>query len=176
MEFKKHVITGAQCTGKTTLVNALKKIGFSIIEESARVIIEDQNRKGGSLVPWKNMHAFQIEVTAMQQNIEANIIQGIHFLDRGIIDNFAYCDWRKIEHPKELTIAAQNVSYDLVFLLQPLAHYKNEAVRLETRKDQELLHSLIEKAYLSHGYTPILVPPVSVDQRIDIILKNIKSV
>lgn len=60
MDLKKHIITGAQCTGKTSTVNALHKRGYSVIEEAARLLIEEQNRTGGDLVPWKRLFDFML--------------------------------------------------------------------------------------------------------------------
>lgn len=41
-----HVLTGAACTGKTTLVEMLAGRGFQIVTESGRHYFERENKKG----------------------------------------------------------------------------------------------------------------------------------
>ena len=62
MSIEKHVITGAQCTGKTATIEALEKRGFTIIPEIPKIIIEEQNKIDGDIVPWKNLEAFNNKV------------------------------------------------------------------------------------------------------------------
>ena len=44
-----HVITGSSCSGKTTLINQLKKHGFKTIPEVARQYIEGEIARGHTL-------------------------------------------------------------------------------------------------------------------------------
>ena len=44
---QKFIITGAPGTGKTSIINELKKRGFSISKEISREIIADELKQGG---------------------------------------------------------------------------------------------------------------------------------
>lgn len=175
MALKKHVITGAQCTGKTTTIEALKKRGFKIIREASRILIDEQNKKKGDLVPWKRLFDFNVKLAELQIELESQAKEGIYFADRGIIDALAYCEWGAIAVPPNLQEAVKKARYDKVFLLQPLPHYEKDPIRQDTREDQKKLHSLIKKAYQKHGYEVIEVPPWSVEERVEFILKEINA-
>ena len=175
MELKKHVITGGPCSGKTTTVEALRRRGFGIIEEASRKIIEEQVKNGGDLVPWKRLADFNVAVTHIQKEFESRVSDGVYFLDRGVIDNFAYCELGGIEPPSELSDVARKTKYNKIFLLLPLGFMEKDSARRESREDAEKLTKLIEKAYMFHGYKVIAVPPVSVEERVEFILKEINA-
>ena len=141
-----------------------------MIPEVPRIIIEEQNASGGDLVPWKKMKEFNEEMTRRQQEFEATATDEVHFLDRGVIDGLAYCEFGRVEPPQILVEAASTASYDKIFLLLPLPHYENDEVRKESKEDQTRLHGLIKKAYESQGYRVIEVPPWSVEKRVEFIL------
>ena len=173
MALQKHVITGGPCTGKTTTLEALKKKGYNIVEEASRILIDEQNRTGGDLLPWKRLFDFQIKLTELQLMLESKATTGTHFLDRGVIDNLAFCEWGKIKPPKELSDAVKKASYNKIFLLEPLSHFENDSVRTETEEDRVLLTKLIKKHYRAHGYEVISIPSVSVQKRVQLILQKL---
>ena len=56
---QRYVITGAPGTGKTAIINALKKRGYSCVDENSREIIAEQIINGGEILPWENQIAFE---------------------------------------------------------------------------------------------------------------------
>jgi len=48
---QKYIITGAPGTGKTAIINALKKEGHSCAEEISRTIITQEIASGGDALP-----------------------------------------------------------------------------------------------------------------------------
>ena len=44
-----HVITGAACSGKTTLIDLLAEKGFHVVPESARLYFETEMAKGRTM-------------------------------------------------------------------------------------------------------------------------------
>ena len=173
MSLKKHIITGGPCSGKTTTVQALKEKGFGIVEEASRILIEEQTRSGGDLVPWKKLHEFNVAVTELQVKLEAEAKDGTHFLDRGVVDNLAYCEWGGIKPPENLQAAVKDSTYHKVFLLQQLNHFENDEVRKESPEDAVRLQGLVKKAYESQGYQVIEVPPWPVEKRVEFILGHV---
>lgn len=175
MVLKKIVITGGPCTGKTTTIEALRKKGFAIIEETARFLIEEQLRIGGEIVPWKNILLFNEKVAHFQLTKEMALTEGTFFLDRGIVDNLAYCRWGNIEPPAPLLDAVKQLRYEKVFFLQKLPLFENDPVRRENLEEQERLHLLIRDMYLQHGYPLIEVPPFPVEERVEFILRHVNG-
>ncbi|MBI4021533.1 MAG: ATP-binding protein [Candidatus Aenigmarchaeota archaeon] len=176
MDLKKHVITGGPGSGKTTTVEALRQRGFPIIEEAARAVIEEGLRTGSEILPWKDILTFNRRVIAVQLASEARHTVGTVFADRGVIDNLAYCAWGKVSPPPELTVAAREVLYHRVFLLEPLPFHEQDLVRRESPEDARLLGTLIREAYEDHGYDVISVPPRSVQERVEFILQKALNV
>lgn len=174
----KHVITGGPSTGKTTLINALKREGYKIIEEAATCIITADLKKG-SENPNTHPDTFQVRVTEKQ--IENELVLNSEdeaFLDRGIIDGIAYSNFYKDPIPKILTdyIKEEKNKYANVFLLDPVYSYEKNDVRLESEADAKKLHNDIKLAYEEAGYTVTVVPLCPVSERIEFILNKIKDV
>lgn len=170
---KKHVITGGPCTGKTTTIDLLRQKGFRTIGEASRILIERTLRSGGDLLPWKKPYEFNVELTRLQQELEAGAREGVHFLDRGVIDNLAYCEWFRIEPPLALKQAVAQARYGAVFILLPLPHFENDPVRKESREEAVRLTELLKKAYEGQGYRPIDVPALPARERVEFILRRV---
>ena len=49
-----YVITGGPGTGKTSLIEELKTVGYQTVKEVARDIIKEQQLQGGNALPWKD--------------------------------------------------------------------------------------------------------------------------
>ncbi len=171
---KKYVLTGGPATGKTTTAQALMEKGFHIVPEAARFIIEMEQERGGEILPWKKFDLFQIAVTRKQLELESLIRDApIAFLDRGIVDNIAYCKLKGIETPKEVLEAASKNRYHGIFLLDMLPVYENDPARREDPITAAKIHESIKKTYLEIDYDVVEVPPLSVQERIEFILSHI---
>jgi predicted ATPase len=172
---RKFVLTGGPCTGKTTTLNALLEKGFHVIPETPRVIIEQQQSVGGDILPWKNVALFQIEVMRKQLDMESKIQQGATaFLDRGVADAIAYCNFYGISAPEDLLSAARRNRYDGVFMLDMLPVYETDSGRKEDAESARKIHDLIRKVYTGLDYDVIDVPVASVGERIELILSKTK--
>ena len=62
------IITGAPCTGKTTILQTLAKMGYSTFDEVAREVIKQELHKGSDVLPWQNINAFSKAVLPFQIN------------------------------------------------------------------------------------------------------------
>ena len=106
---------------------------------------------------------FQELVAKRQLKAERECAADVAFLDRGLIDGYAYCVYSKVHIP---TILIENIRigkgnqqrYDKVFLLDPLPTYDKNELRKEDREMQIKMHKAIEEAYKKFGYMPIHVP------------------
>lgn len=170
---KKYVLTGGPGVGKSTLIELLEARGYLTILETARMIIETEQIKNSDVVPWKNLQKFQNRVAEIQLQKETGLGEGEIFLDRGIIDGYAYCKLGNIAAPGILVDNARG-RYDKVFLLAPLPGYENDPVRKEKKKLQAVLHAMIEDAYREFGYDLISVPVLPIHERVEFILDAIR--
>lgn len=163
----KYVITGGPCTGKTTMLEALKNEGYSIIPEAARKIISEEK-----LVPWVCRKGFQKRIIEVQLDLESRINGGLTFLDRGLPDNIAYFRVDGVPVDQELIDICKG-RYDKIFLLEPLKMYVNDYARKENKEIMIKIHSEIEKIYRELNYKIISVPVLQINERKKFIIKNI---
>lgn len=162
----KYIITGGPCSGKTTLLNALKNEGFDTIPEAARMVMLE-----GRFHPKHNGTSFQREVALRQRQLES-LAETDVFIDRGIPDGLAYCKVQGYPPPPELERLARTAQYDKVFLLERLP-WKNDEQRWEDEETQTRLHQAIRDAYEQLGHKPVTVPVLPVGLRLRTVLQEV---
>ena len=96
----------------------------------------------------------------------------IIFWDRGIPDSLAYYEMLGFAEDKFLRDAIKNAKYKKVFLLSTLP-YKKDYARIESEEQQKIIHDLLKKTYINSGYELIELGNVGLEERIEIILKNL---
>jgi predicted ATPase len=174
MQSEMHVITGGPGVGKTTLIEILASRGYTIVPEAARKIIEQKRVQDSSYVPRKDLFHFQTLVAEEQLKNEAAITSFPAFLDRGLVDGYAYSLMNNISVPDSIEAHARN-RYAHVFVLDPLPSYERDHVRHEHKTLAERIHEEIRKAYTHYGYTCTTVPVfASSDERADFVLRHVK--
>jgi len=171
---KKYVLTGGPGVGKTAVIEILASKGYAIVPEVARMIMEEEQIKNSDVLPWKNLAKFQEAVAKRQLAAETEIKADIVFLDRGIIDGYAYCIQGNIPAPSMLLKNAEN-RYDKVFLLAPLPEYENDSIRKEKKNFQTAIHGMIKEAYEKFGYELIHVPVLAPHERVEFIISGIRK-
>jgi len=173
---QKYVITGAPGTGKTTIINCLKKQGFSCSNEISREIIADQIESGGDVVPWKNLNAFSQRVATMRKVQYKNATENkIHFFDRGLIDVIAYMRIDKIDTDKNLIEACKKTKYANSIFYTPIWEeiYINDMQRKENITRAIKIEETLLTCYKSFGYNLIEIPKIAIAERVDFVLSKI---
>ncbi len=170
---KRHVVTGGPGIGKTTVLGLLKGLGYSVVPEAARQIIEVELGSGGNALPWKNNQHFQEKVFDFQVRAEDVFMDGHVFHDRGIVDGHGYAMHFGIQVPEGIVKHGRG-RYDKVFLLDPLPVYINDTERRENQEEAKRIHQAIVDAYVHYGYELIYVPDLgSPEARVKFILDRI---
>lgn len=171
-----YVISGGPGFGKSVLIEKLHQLGYPVGGEVARQIIEQQLKKGGIVLPWKD--AFAFEELVMNKRIEfLNSVNNetIAFSDRGLPDQAAFSHYKgKVLSPQLLAAISKNRYAKKVFLTPPWREiYRNDEIRTETFEEAERIHHFIKEAFLENGYELIELPLVSPEKRIEFILKSL---
>lgn len=162
----KVIITGGSCSGKTTLINELRKRGNYCLDEVARNILTLK----------KNFDRENIQKLIFEKQIELEkgIDNHLTFLDRGLVDNYAYY-YHKNNFPDFVKSFDYKKRYNHVFLLERFP-FENDGLREEKNDaEAECIHEKIREAYSYFGYDIIEVPKMIVGQRVNFVLSYIKD-
>jgi predicted ATPase len=169
---KKVVLTGGPCCGKSTLISELKKRGYNTIPEVARRVLEERE----DYEPNKEeLTTRQLMIYKKQIEIESQLNQGLHFLDRGIYDAVCYSNFLIGEVPFNIDYKKR---YTQVFILDRLK-FEDDGIRIEDEQSAKEIHKSLEKEYILRGYQPIKVPVFGerlengLKERINFILTNL---
>ena len=171
---KKYILTGGPGSGKSSIILDLEQRGYATIREAAEDVIKYQQALGNK-EPWTNKD-FQIWIYKLQLQREKSLQNPEKvFLDRGIVDELAYCEFRKEEPPKGLIEQITNLNYQSpIFLIENLGHCQQTEVRQEKLEQALTIERLLEKTYRGLGYEIIKIPPAPLQERTDLILKHIE--
>jgi predicted ATPase len=169
-----YVITGGPSSGKTTMVNLLRKRGYKTTIEDARHYLDLQRANGRTVEEVRaNQRKFQRKVLNMHLAQERSLRPDeIVFLDRAIPDARAYYRFLGIPEDKKLTELLQSVSYKKIFILELLPLIKDYA-RQEDETAQKAIHQLLITVYEELGFPIVRVPILPVEERADFILNNL---
>lgn len=170
----RYIITGPPSSGKTTLIELLKK-HHDVKEEAARKIIKEQLELKSDKVPWLNNYEFS-KLVHEQQIKDFNATNNhICFYDRGLPDVMAYLAYHEQpEYLKEFTTTARQYRYHKkVFLLPPWKEiYDKDYERKENFDDACQIYQLLKTTYLQLSHQIIEVPLVNPQERIKFILQQ----
>jgi len=169
----KIVITGGPCSGKSSIISALKNRGFRTVSETAREVIADRHLDNSMT----KEDAISIQRDIILRQIEKEkIIDGsfeTYFLDRGAIDIYGYYMHLAGSIPDDL----KNIfleRYGMVFMLEPLKFIKDD-IRREDDAEALELHRRIMHEYRSRGYDIINVPVMDLNKRVKHILLMVED-
>lgn len=164
----KVIITGGPGSGKTTIINELKSIGYRVIPESANIIIGMYKIKP-SAYRQRRIQENQIFLENLIQNES-----GIFFLDQGLIDINVYNKLNKCNSVDKKIIYKLEY-YNKVFVLDNLdrKYYPNN--REESYIKSKKINKKIISEYHNYGFEIIKVKKDTIENRIKFIINNLKK-
>ena len=177
----KYVITGGPCTGKSAVVEELKRRGFKIMPEVARTIIEEelQKQKNNSsykgILPWTNIELFERNILKRQEILETPIPKEITFLEGGMVDTGVYTERKGIDLWSEIEALLEKNNYTKIFFMQELPFYKQDEARRESKEEAKEIHDKKLECWKRFKFEIVEVPYMSVKERTDFIERNIKQ-
>lgn len=168
-----YVITGAPCSGKTTLINHLAEQGYTIASEVARDYIEGLLSHNDTLETLKkNNRALQRSILALALKRERHLSpEQLIFFDRGTADSLGYFNFYKLD-TQQMKHGCQRLRYKKIFFCQPLAVIQDK-IRVEDSEMAKKIGMHIYQAYLNLGYELIELPAIPIEERVQLILAHI---
>lgn len=173
------LVTGCSGGGKSSLLEALGARGCNIVPEPGRRIVDQEQRSGGTALPWVDGEAFARRAIAMalaDRRTTADLPPGWVFFDRGLIDAASALETVTGEAVLE-RLAAAHRYHRQVFLAPPWPeiHTLDAARRhgLEAGiEEYERLAEILPRL----DYQCVLLPKVSVAQRVAFVLQTLDGV
>lgn len=167
-----HVITGAACTGKTTLINMLAEKGLKTVPESARLFINQELAAGRTIEEIFSDASTEAAIDDIQLKAEQNLrAADVIFLDRGLPDSLTFHRFKGMD-PNEFLPLCFYYRYASVFILDRLPLQLNGA-----RVDDEVFASFLDewhaRDYSALGYDVVRVPVFSPEERLAYVLERV---
>jgi predicted ATPase len=174
---KKIVIAGGPGTGKTSIINHLKDLGFFCFDEISRQVTLQARKDGIEQLFLTDPLLFSEKLLEgrIQQFKDASATsESVVFLDRGLPDVIAYMDYIGDNYPKRFVEACENHHYDYVFILAPWQEiFTSDNERYENFEQAIDIHAHLLQAYMRFDYQLIDVPFGTLDDRTAFLLDHL---
>jgi predicted ATPase len=169
-----HVITGAICCGKTTLIDLLADRGFQTLPETSRQYIEGEVAKGRTLEEIFASDADERALTNWQRRAEHGLrATDVVFLDRALPDYLWFWRLQGLD-PNELLADCLHHRYASVFILDMLP-LELDGARLPDDAYTVLLDEWLVRDYSALGYRIVRVPALSPQERLGFVLERLSE-
>jgi len=171
------IITGGPGAGKTTLLDTLHSIGFNIVSESAREIIQDRRNRGLCSRPSPIQFAEQVLDLDIEKYNQPSLGLGLIFFDRGIPDALCMLDQVSALEQSKLEVFQMKYPYNSqVFILPPWRDiYTNDSERDQTFDEAIHVYELLRKWYHRCRYTVVEIPKFTIAERCDFVLQKLNA-
>jgi predicted ATPase len=168
------VLTGGPGSGKTTLIDALRRRGYATTDEAGRGVIREQMQGGGDGVPWIDRERFaelmfEWEFGSYRQ---AERQDGLVFFDRGLPDTTGYLRLEGLGVPAWMEEEAWRLRYNRrVFIAPPRKEiYGRDEERRQDWQVAVRTYEIMAETYSGFGYELIELPRIPVDERTDFVI------
>lgn len=171
-----YVLTGAACTGKTTLLELLAERGYQVIPESARAYFDSEQAKGRTLPEIRaDDTRLQRGILDLQLRYERDIpLDRVVFLDRAVPDSLTFFRIFGLD-PNEVLPQCFYHRYAGVFILDRLPLHRDKTLGPEDDAASDFLNEWLARDYAALGYNVVRVPVLSPQERLTFILERTAS-
>ncbi|OYX36509.1 MAG: hypothetical protein B7Y99_01350 [Caulobacterales bacterium 32-69-10] len=175
---RRHILTGAPGSGKTTLIEGLAARGFATVAEAATDVIAVEQAQG-TLEPWTRP-AFIETIARLQLARRAEADGrgfGPQFHDRSLVCTHALAMFLGFEVPpmlsEAITRAREAQAFEPpVFLVETLGFVTPTAARRIGLAEALRFEAVHVESYRRFGYALTRVPPGPVEERLGFILRR----
>ena len=168
-----HVITGAPCSGKTTVIRELEQLGYPVVHEVARAYIDERLQTGETIDQIKtDILSFEHHILYKKIAIEHSLLkEKTVFLDRAVPDSIGYYILEGLD-PDDPIQKSRLWRYKKIFFFERIP-YEKDPVRSEDGKIASRIDDLLKKGYRMLGYEIVFIPLMTVNERVSFILKHV---
>jgi predicted ATPase len=170
-----HVITGAPCSGKTTLIGALADKGYRTVPESGRAYVEREMTKGRTTDEILGSGVLmQGGILSLQLESERGLsVHEVAFLDGASPSGLTYLRVMGLD-PNAILAACFHHRYASVFLLDRFP-FQQDGVRFEDDATAGFIDEWLCRDYGALGYRVVRVPVLPVKDRLTFILEALSG-
>ncbi|HMQ11323.1 MAG TPA: ATP-binding protein [Oligoflexia bacterium] len=165
-----HIITGAPSSGITSLGNYLRFMGFKVIPEVARGLIDIGNSQNISTHTLREDQVeFERDIVKFQTHIENQLDpKEFIFIERGLLDCAAY------GLPLDEINTLSQYRYKHIFFLQSL-NFQQDYARIENFEQAKIIGERIQQLYLEANYALTKIKKTPLAKRAQAILEHCKQ-
>jgi predicted ATPase len=171
------VLTGGPGSGKSSLIDALGRLGCPRSVEAGRGIIQDQVDIGGPALPWADRALFaELMLSWEMRNYRlAQEQPGAVFFDRGVLDVAGYLRLSGLPVPQHVVKAAEVFRYNRrVFVAPPWKEiFHPDQERKQDFDEAVRTYDALTATYKEFGYELVELPRVSVEARVEFVLTKV---
>jgi predicted ATPase len=171
------VISGCSGAGKSSLLRELADRGYRVFAEPCRQIIKEQNYIGGDAIPSKDFYkCTELCVSRSMHNMISAAATTSHvFFDRSIVDAVSGLEHIKASVPTHIMKALQTFRYNKkVFITPPWPEvFRNDSERIHSYDHAVADYAALLTTYERIGHELVFLPKVSVQHRVDFILREL---
>ena len=168
------VLTGGPGAGKTTVLEALQQRGYATVPEVARAVIAERKARGLSPRPEPQIFAESILKRDLRNYSAAREWNAeVVFFDRSLLDALgSLAELGVLRDTRRARLLQDYPYHDPVFLFPPWP----EIYRTDSERDQSFAEAVavfhsVKRWYTECGYGVAEVPPGTVDERCDYLLR-----
>ena len=170
------VISGCSSGGKSSLLEALARLGHAVVPEPGRQVVREQLQVGGTALPWRDGRLFGLLCISrgmhsynMHRHARAPV-----FFDRSMLDNICGLQGADGPLPDDLRAAVAEYRHaDTVFFAPPWeALFENDAERRHTFVDAVAEYARLRAFYVGAGYRLVDLPLASVEARVAFVMSH----
>jgi predicted ATPase len=169
------VISGCSGGGKSTLIDALARLGEHIVLEPGRRIVQAELQGNGQALPWNNLGAFARKALDLAREDLEQLDPRLErvFFDRGLIDA-AVAVHRAEGIPLKTVLGSPPTFCPLMFFAPPWEeHFQQDLERQSGWTDALSEATELRKTYTSLGFTIVELPKCPVPQRVSFVLNQL---
>ena len=165
-----HVITGAACTGKTTLIDMLAEKGFKTVPESGRLYINQELAAGRTIEEIFSDPSTEAAIDDIQLKAERSLRAAeVIFLDRGLPDSLTFRRLHGMD-PNEFLPQCFYHRYASVFVLDRLP-LQLDGARIDDEDYACFLDDWLARDYSALGYDVVRVAVLPPEERMAYVIE-----
>ena len=172
-----HVIAGGPCSGKTTVLRALQQAGHRVEVETAERVLE-AGIAGGRTVEALRADPIEWQRELLRQDhalFDGLPVDELVFTDTSFLETLVFGARAGLAVGPNIEAWLRHKRYKAVFFLDPLEGYEQSAVRMESHGLALRISEQVRATYQQYGYEPVVVPALSVAERVAFIQSRVKS-